>query len=267
MNTKMSLPSPPPPPKWLQRSVNTKPSLPPPPAPPQWLKRKRGARSLSPIAPSRKQKVFSRDNGTHVRSEPARVLPPPPPPPNAAAVLKPVAPKLEKRYILVKDSSGHKAYRHVQSHGQVTRIKRKLPRVVVEDSHANVNPTIAESSSVAEASSLIEEPPFTEAELLKQIIRTSNSDVVDSATTPLPAELGILEFNRKYNPKRTNTRHLSQCPGPVPSNFPTTFDPDAFLLHGDLKDVTLFPNCQKRLKEFETALEGKSIYDFKAFLV
>ena len=120
---------------------------------------------------------------------------------------------------------------------------------------------------VPEASSSVEQPPSTEAELFKRIIRTRVSDVANFCITPLPLELASSNFDRKYKPKNVNHMQLSQVQGPVPLNFPTTFYPDAFLSQGHLKDMTQLDYCQNRLKEFRTALEGKSIYEFKASLV
>ena len=111
---------------------------------------------------------------------------------------------------------------------------------------------------VAEASSSVEQPLSTEAELFQRITRTGELDVANFCTTPLPWS---------WLPKYVNHMQSSQVQGPVPPNFPTTFYPDAFLSQGHLKDMTLFECCQNRLKEFQTALEGKSIYEFKASLV
>ena len=137
---------------------------------------------------------------------------------------------------------------------------------VVEGSHSNATSTIAQSPSVAEASFSLEQLPSTQAELPKHIISTSDSNVADSAPTPLREKLDISEFNDKYNPMKTNTRHLDRLPWPIPNNFATKFDPDAFLLHGDLVDVTESLVGQNRRRAFQAALEKKHIHVFKASL-
>ena len=210
-------------------------SCPPPPPPPQWLKRKRGTPSPSPGARWPKQHLFSSEDQARVGSVSACFSPPPfvfgrgPPPP-------PPPPRV-------------------------------AVVVGVEGGDSGADSTVVQSPTLATASSWREELPSSEAELPKKIIRNSASDVADSYTISLLEELDYSEFNRIYNPKKANTRQLSPGDGPVPSNFPTTFDPDVFLLYGHLKDGTQSEHCQTRMKEFQAALERTRIQEFKVSLV
>ena len=149
--------------------------------------------------------------------------------------------------------------------GQVVRMTGTQPPVVVEGTHSKANSNIAQSPSVAKASSMGQQPPSTKA-LPKQIFRTIDEVVAVSASTPIET-LTPLEFNCKYNPLRTNTRQLSPGRGPVPSNWPTMFDPDLFLQYGHLQDVTESETGHKKKDEFRRTIDKHRIIKFKASLV
>ena len=226
--------------------VNTKMCLPDPPPPPDWLRQKRGSPSKSRSSTRREENLFLRENKAKDFFVPARSLPaaslaacappPPPPPPSAAAV----------------------------AGGQVVSMTGAQPPVVVEGTHSKANSNIARPPSVAKASSMGQQPPSTEA-LPKQIFGTIDEVVAVSASTPIE-RLTPLEFNCKYNPLRTNTRQLSPGPGPVPSNWPTMFDPDLFLQYGHLQDVTELEIGHKRKDLFQRTIAKHLIIKFKALL-